>query len=252
VIQPTQHLIDRIDRREVRQLRPRNHDHLAPEHARRSNLTVACVTATVLAHDDIDFVLLQQRQVVGFFKRSTGRDVGRVRHGERRRHRIDAADQIMMLGRLTERREFLAPERQEYVTRGFAQCLYGLLRVGDLSPAIALLRLPGRPAQCHEAHVDQLNRPRRVIRHAGRVRMSGVDQYVDALGGEELRKPFAAPETTDTDRHALGRWCRSTTRERKRHRDVVATRELLGKLTCLGRTTEDKDTLHDLRGPRVA
>ena len=250
MIQPSQHLIDRIDGGEVRELRPRNHDHFALERTRRRDLAVARITATVLAHDDIDFVLLQQHHLLGFVERPARRDVARMRHGERRRHRIDAADQIMMLRRLPERREFLSPERQEYVPRHFAQCLHGLLGVGDLGPAIALLRLPGRPAQCHQAHIDQLDRARRVIRHTSRVRMSGIDQYIDALRGKVLGKPFAATKTTDPDRHALRRRCRSTARERERDRDIVAIRELLGKLTRLGRTTEDKDTLHDLRRPR--
>ena len=82
--------------------------------------------------------------------------------------------------------------------------------------------------------------------------MSGIDQYIDALRGQVLGKPFAATKTTDPDRHALRRRRRRTTRERERHRDVVAIRELLGKLTRLGRATEDKDTLHDVRRPRFA
>ena len=89
-----------------------------------------------------------------------------------------------------------------------------------------------------------------MIRHAGRVRMRGIDQHIDALGREVLGQPLAAAKTTDPDRHALRRRCRGTARERERHRDVLATRELLGKLTRLGRAAEDKDTLHDLRRPR--
>ena len=239
MIKPVQHLIDRVDRGEVRQLRPRDHDHFALERARRRDLAVARITATVLAHDDIDFVLLQQHQLVGFFERPTRRDVGRVRHGERRRHRVDAADQIMMLRRLAERRELLAAQGQEHVARCFAQCLHGLLRITDFSPAIALLRLPRPPAQCHQAHVDQLDRARRVIRHAGCIRMRSVDQHIDALGCQILGKPLAAAKTTDPNRHALRRRCRGTARKRERHRDIVAVRELLGKLTRLGRTTED-------------
>ena len=75
-------------------------------------------------------------------------------------------------------------------------------------------------------------------------------KHIDALGGEVLGKPLAAAKTTDPNRHALRRRCRGTARERERDRDIVAIRELLGKLTRLGRTTEDKDTLHDLRRPR--
>jgi hypothetical protein len=173
-----------------------------------------------------------------------------VWNSERRRHRINAADQIMMLRRLAERRELLATERQEHAARCFAQGPHGLLRVTDFSPAIALLCDPRRATQGHQAHVDQLHRARCMVGHAGRVRMRGIDQHIDALGSEILGEPLAATETTDPDRHALRRRCRGTARKRERHRDVVADRELLGKLTRLGRTTEDKDTLHDLCRPR--
>ena len=79
-----------------------------------------------------------------------------------------------------------------------------------------------------------------------------IDQDVDALGGEIFGEPLAAAEAADPQRDALRRRRGGAAGERQRHREIVAARELLRKLTGFRGTAEDKDTLHGVCRPRFA
>ena len=117
MIEPGHRVLDRLDRRHLRQHRPAQHDHRQAERARRRDLAVGRRAAAVLRDDDLDPMLLEQRAIVGFRERPAAGDIARMRHGERRIDRIDAAHEIMVLRRAGERRELLAAEREKDAAR---------------------------------------------------------------------------------------------------------------------------------------
>ena len=92
-----------------------------PSVARRRDLGIGRVAAAVLGEHGVDPVFEEQRALGGDGERAAVEDVARVGNGERRIDRIDAAHQIGMVRRGTERRQFLAAERDEHAARLLAE-----------------------------------------------------------------------------------------------------------------------------------
>src|SRR5215831_4689763 len=113
MIEPVESVLDRFDRRHLRQYRAAQHDHREAEGAGRGDLSIARLSAAVFRDDDLDAVLLEQRALVAFKERTSPEDIGGVRDCERRIDRINTADEIMVLRRAHQRRELVAAERDK-------------------------------------------------------------------------------------------------------------------------------------------
>ncbi len=74
--------------------------------------------------------------------------------------------------------------------------------------------------------------------------MRGVDQCIDALGGEMRGQAPRTPEATDPHRNRLRNRICGAARERQRHRQIVASREALGQASRLRGAAENKDAWH--------
>ena len=189
-----------------------------------------------MAHEQIVLRVLGERPARG--------QISRVRHGERRHHRVDAADEIMMLRRLAERRELVAAERDEHAARRKAKRLHGGAHVGDFIPAVAVDRLPCRPAQRDQANVGERRSAGRVERHRRRIRMGGIDQRGDALGAQVGGKTLGPAEPADPRRHRLLRRRGGAAGERERHGKRAAFGEPSRELPRFRRAAENEDASH--------
>ena len=178
MIGEAQDLLDARAGRHVRQRRTADEKDLDAERARGGDLAVGRLPAAVLGDDRVDAVCFEQRAVVGLGKGSAREDVGRMRHAERRLDRIDAADEIGVLRRGLEGREFLAAEREKDFSRGVAERRRRLRqhRRPSVQRSPGCL-LPGGAAQCDSGNAGEARglarRWRRFARHRDGWRRSG-------------------------------------------------------------------------------
>ena len=77
--------------------------------------------------------------------------------------------------------------------------------------------------------------------------MGRIDQHVDVLGKEIVRKPVGAAEAADPHRNRLGGRRGGAAGERKRHAQVGAAGEPLGQLPRLDRAAEYENLSHAAR-----
>ena len=98
----------------------RMQEHLDAEFARGGDLAVGRRAAAVLGDDGVDAVCLEKLRGRRLRETAARENVGRIRHAERRLDRIDAADQIGVLRRGLEGRDFLTAERQETLCAGLS------------------------------------------------------------------------------------------------------------------------------------
>jgi precorrin-3B C17-methyltransferase len=235
------HLLHAFDGGDLRQRRPAQQDDRQRQRPRRGDLAVGGRTAAVLGDDNVDAVFGEQRAFVLFGERAAGGDVDRVRHAERRLNRVDAADEVVVLRRGPEWRNFLASEGQKDAARCGAKGLDGVRHLVYLDPAISRNRHPAGPAHGHQRDAG----PRRgggcVGGNRRRVGMRRIDESVYFLVAEVVREPFGAAEAAGPDRHGLGRRLGGAPGERERHVETGARRKACRELPRLRRAAENED-----------
>ncbi len=193
MIEPGDRLLDRLDRRHLRQRRPAQHDRPAgrarapPRSCRRSR----CRRCSWRRRSRCDAASSSARSSASRERAAAG-DIARVRHRERRLDRIDAADEIVVLRRAGEGASSLRPRRG---TPGAARRRARCTRAGtsatsvQRSPAAAI---QGGRRSASNRHAGRARGLGRIGARCGGVGMRGVDQRVDALRrqivGEPLRR----------------------------------------------------------------
>ena len=210
---------------------------------RRCDLAVCALAAAVLGDQRIDAVALEQRAVVGLAEGPARGDVDRVRHGERRVHRIDAAHEIGMLGRGGEGLNLFPPQAKEDAPRRFPKGFYRVLDGVHLDPKIALNPAPGRAPQRKQRHAGVARGLRRIGRDDPGVRVRHIDQRIDPIIAKIIGKPCGAAEAPDPDRDRLRQWLRCAAGKGERHGKFVAPGERPGEQPGLGRAAKDEDAL---------
>jgi hypothetical protein len=220
--------------------RPLKHEYRDTKDSRCGNLGVRSVTTTVLRNDRVDGEGFQQLSVAGLGERTPGEDVLGMRYIERRLHRIDTADEVVMLRSAAERSQLLPADREEDTPWLAAQGTNGTLRVRDCHPEITLVCEPGRPAQTQDGRGGLRSRHRCVGRNGLGIRMGSINQKVDILGAQIVSKSCGAAESADPDWNGLrGRHCSSAG---KRYcRGEVARSERYGELASLRGSAQNQD-----------
>lgn len=244
MIEPGRRFLDACDIWNSGKLWPAQHHNLDAERTRRGNLAVGRLTPAVLADDRFDPVGEQQLALGGFGERAACNQITRVRHGERRIDRIDAAHEIMVLRCRRERREFLAAEREKDAARCGPERSHRSGDICNFGPAIAPRRLPSSPPQREQPHPGGRSGTSRVRRNRGGVRVRRIDQRGDAFGTQISGEPFGAAKSADPHRHRLrSRRC-GAAGERQRDRRVGAPAQAFGEPARFKRPAEDEDAVH--------
>ncbi len=185
-----------------------------------------------------------EREFVGLVKGAAAGDIRGMRHGKRRIDRIDAADEIMVLRRLHEWRELVAPQRHKDPAQSAPERGHRLRDIGDLGPAIAGKAQPRRPVEREVRNLRTLGRTHGIFRDRCRVGMRRIDQGVDACNSEIIGKPLGAAETAGAHRDRLRRGCGGAPGERERHGEVRARGKPRRKPPRLRRAAENEDASH--------
>jgi hypothetical protein len=244
MIEPGNRSLDRFDRRCFWRRGAAQHDDAKPERARRGNFAVSGIAAAVLRYDNVDRVRSQQGAIVGLAERPSRSNVGRVVQRQRRIHRIDAADQIMMLRRANERCKFVAAKRNKDAARFVADSDHRRGGIAYLGPAIACNGGPGRPAQRHERHAGLARGRYGIGRNDACIGMGRVDQRADALLDEIIGEARSAAKAADTNRYGMRHRRSRAAGERQRNLDAAALGETFAEQTTLRCAAENKDAVH--------
>jgi len=221
--------------------RPQQQHHGDAERARRNDLAVGCETAAVLRDHDIDRMLDEQCPLLFLFEGTSSENVARMRNRQRRIHRIDASNQIMVLGRRSEVRDLLPAERKEHILGLDAQRAHGLVGVENFGPAVTGDGAPWRPTQRNHRGFRLRGGTKRMSRYRRRIRMSGVDQCVDRVVAQILRESGDPAETAAPYGYRLSRGRGGAARQRQGRRDIGAGREELPDLSRLRRASKNED-----------
>jgi len=221
--------------------RPPQQHHGDAERARRSDLAVGREAAAVLRDHDIDRVCEEQRPLLFLLEGTSGENIARMRNRQRRIHRIDASNQIVVLGRRSEMADLLPAERKEHILGLDAQRAHGRAGVENFGPPVTGDGAPWRPAQRNHRGFRLRGGTERMSRDRRRIRMSCVDQCVDRVVAEILRESGDAAEAAAPYGYGLSRGRGGAARQRQGRRDIGAGREALPDLSRLRRASKNED-----------
>jgi hypothetical protein len=241
MIEPRDHLVHGLDRRRIGRLGPAQHDDFDVERARCGDLTVGRDPAAVLGDHRINGMCAHQRAVIGGAERAAVGDIAHTRQRQRRFDRIDAADQIEMLRRRGQRRQFAAAERDKDVARVLAQSRHGIGNIDRVNPTIPGNRAPWRPPKCNQRHARLARGRDGIGRNDIRIRVRRVDESVDPFLAKILGKTGSAAEAAGSNRHRLRRRRLSAAGERHNDFKIGAFGQARGQFPRLRRAAEDKD-----------
>jgi len=163
--------------------------------------------------------------------------------GERRIHRIDAANHVLMLGRRGKMRDFLAADGEEHFSGHPPQRGRSLLHVTDFRPLIAGNRRPRWPAQGDQRRTRLLRGAERMGRHRRCIRMSGIDQGASLMGAQVLNETGCSAETARSGGHCLRQRRYRPPSQRQSDRHIGTGRELLTQQSRLRGAAKNEDVL---------
>ena len=221
--------------------RPAQEHHGDAERACRSDLAVGREAAAVLRDHDINRMREEQHPLLLLFEGTSGENVARVRNRQRRIHRIDASNQIVVLGRRSEVRDLLAAQREEHVLGLDAQGADGLVGIENFGPPITGDGAPWRPAQRNHRGFRLRGGAERMSRDRRRIRMSRINQCVDRIVAQILRESGDPAEAAAPYGYSLSRGRGGAARQRQGRRDVGAGRKVLPDLSRLRRASKNED-----------
>lgn len=238
---PRNRLIDGGDRAGRAPARSRDHHDRQAEVPCGGNLAVGRGTAAVLRHHHVDAMRDEQASLGSGIEGAALQQAQRARYRLSRIDRIDAAHDVAVLRMLPEGHQFLTSDGEEDRARALAETCGCLGHAASRDPVVAVDRLPRRALENDQRHARHIGRPARVGGNPGRVGMSGVDQQVDALIAQKLRKAFDTAEASDTQASRLSQRAGGAPRQRQGHVEVAARNETFGKLARLAGAAEYQD-----------
>lgn len=218
-----------------------DHDHRNSKRAGSFDFRKGRRTAGVFRDDHLDPVALQHVNFIGKRKGSTRRDVARIRNFKRRFHRIDAADQIAVLGRGFKGQELLSAKRQKSVCAGGTQCGGCFLDASHVQPTVALPRNPGQARQSDKSDACYISSPYGIGRNARRIRMRRIHQQIETFLGNIARQALCAAKAAGAHRDGLLDRVLRAARHGQQNSVAGVFGELSSQNAGIRRTAENED-----------
>ena len=243
MIQERQRRLDGADGGNAGRRTTLDHDDLDAERPGRSDLRIGCAAAGVLGHHDIDAFALQQLSFVRLAERATRENVAAAGNGKRRVDRIDAADDIAVLGSGRKAAGFLSADGEKDTARRGAERHDRGIDISDARPPVAVDSVPGRSAKRKERNVRVLRGGHGVGGYPVREGMSRIHEQSDALLSQVINQALGAAEAADPGRQGQGPGIHGAAGKRNRRIDVAARRQPLRQRAGLGRAAENQDTV---------
>jgi len=219
VINRCQHRFDRGDRLHGGGWHTRDHEHLDTQPACGLNLRISRRTATVLGHQGVDTMGAKQRNFTFDIVRAAIEDQVNVGKDKWRLDRIDASNEVEMLGCGFGAMRFLAADRQEDPARRGAKPLNCFRERRNMRPPIARFSHPFWPAQRERGNADSHRGPASVSGDTSGKGMRCVDQEVEATLPQKSSQSVGATKATNPNwNRLLGRFLGPTS---EREQDIV-------------------------------
>ncbi len=219
-----------------------DHQHRQAQRPRGVQLGACAAAACVLGHDQFYVMALHQRPVIRFGKRPARHNHIAIRQGQFTGF-IHQPQQVVVLGLGGEVLKVHPPYRQKDTLRQAGQGSHCAADIGNVLPAVPVLRRPGRTSQRSQRQPGIAAGGNGVPAHLRGKGMSGIDHVGDRVIAKVLRQPVRAAKTTDThgqglragviDPSGIGIGCRNALRG---HR--------LSQRVGLGRTAKDQEVCH--------
>ena len=227
--------------------RPLDHDNRQAKPPRRFDLAVTSVAAGVLGNHSADTVFLQHADLFIQRKGAARRNVASIRHLQRRLYRINAANEIAVLGCGLERKKFLPAEPQKHSLAFNAERDNSLFDGIDPLPFVIRLALPGGARKCYKRNFGKSRRLHGIGGNPRRIGMGGVDQNIEIPGADEIRQTRSTAEPATAHRHRLFHWRKRTTGHGEQDSVAGVHRQLAGENAGIRRATKDEyGACHDV------
>lgn len=194
--QPVQNLRHTRQFGPLRKGRTVDHQHRQAQRPRGIQLGACSGAARVLGHDQFDAMLLHQRAVVGLGERPTRDNHVAMRQRQAIRF-IDKPQQIVVLGLGGKILKVHPTHGQKDALGRAGQGGNGGLNVGNVMPAITLLRAPNRAGQRSQRYFGLTAGRNGVPAHLGCKGMSGIDNMRNRIVFQKACQPFGAAKPSD-------------------------------------------------------
>lgn len=235
--------LDRADGGNARRWTALDHDHLDAERSRGRDLAIGGAAAGILGDDDVDLFVLEQLPFAVLIEGTAGQNVTAVANGKRRLDRIDAADEIAVLGRRRKAPGFLSADGEENAARRGAERRHGGIDAFHAGPSVTLDSLPSRPAQRKDRHPRCFSGNRRILGNPVGERMGRIHEQVDAFLSQIIDQALDTAEAADPGRQGQGPRIRRAAGKRNRRVDITARCDSFRQRAGLGRAAENQDTV---------
>lgn len=183
--------------------RPLDHDDRQAEPSRCFDLAIARAATGVFRDHRLDAVFFQYADFVVQRKGAARGNIARMRQFQWRLHRIDAADEIVVLGRGFERKKLLPSQSQEHASAFAAERGDSLFDSVDLMPPVTRLALPGRTRKDDQRNFGKPCCLNGIGGNLCRIGMGGVHQNIETPGANKIRKTARAAKTAAAHWHRL-------------------------------------------------
>ena len=225
-----------------------NQDDRQLKRAGCGDLAVGGRASTVLGHDDLDGVCGKRLALEFLSKRPALDNVSGVRDIQRRYHRINGANPIVMLRRLQQRRELLPANRDEDSLWSRTERLDRGDNIPHLDPVVPGFSDPRTSAQRDERGAGLSCCSLRILRDLPCERMGRINQTGDPLHREVADQSVHASEPSDASRNRLGEGCVRAARERERHAHIGSWSQTLRQQPGFSRPSKNEDMARHGRG----
>jgi len=204
-MKPGHHAFNAVSHAPLRQGGAVDQDHRQAKVAGSNQLGLCPAATSIFGNDRVDFISLQQVNIVRFGKRPSGDD--RRAMGQRQRiGRIDKSQDIMVLRLCRKGCQVLAADSQKHVLRGPVQGGDGRRNVGHADPAVSPAGLPRRALQRNQRRSGLRCCEHGMVAHLCRKRVGSVDQMGDPVIAKVAQQPVNAAESANSGGDRL--WAR--------------------------------------------
>ncbi len=236
-----QRLLDRPGAMTIARRRPLDQKDGQAEDARGDDLAIGGVTAGILADDDVDAAIPQQRHLCLDGEGAAGEQVLHIGCIERRIDGIDAAHEIVVLRRGVEGLGLLPADGEEDAARLPTQRSHRLGNRSDTRPAVAVRFFPAEALQPQQGDTGRLTGDAGIGGNLSCERMSGVDEQIDGFAAQIGGKSLCAAEPSAAHRHGLRRGIERAAGERQRDGEIGSPSKPGRKVPGLGRAAQYED-----------
>lgn len=243
VTQPGEHLFRTVDLGSARKDRAVDHQHRQAQVPGRDQLGLGAGAAGILAHHQVDGMILQQAHV-GFDREWPAIDDQAVMGQGRALSRfVHEAQQIMMLGLGGEGIDMHSSQRQHDVPRRTLQSRDGRGDVAHMAPGVAGAGNPSRPGKREQLDTCEARGRDGIGAHGRSEGVRGVDQMGYLVFAQVGGQPRDAAKAADAHGNRLGQREPRPASIAQHSRDVPV-RKQTGQRAGLGRAAEQEDVAH--------